>query len=388
MNNLHFELNQDPFPITRRSNKILNWTKFCQGSSNSSSGNNVSTPQLNPSQLMQIYDQALPGTLGTTVNQATPTATGLANSASAANPIYTQSGLNQLTSLAPGYQQAGANLATQQALSTGGLLTGAGGQAATAASNLSNTLNPEQAASNTQATNLVNSINLNGLSGGENAAVERSLNQSNYATGNLGLDNATNAVSNAMNFGNALQAKRTALGSALGSAGGVASNQNTFTNPVSTALNSGNTTSNFGLGTFNPTQANSNITAPLNFGSSLGSQIAGLGAASVSKGTNSSSGGGGGICYLTTACCKFAGLADDCEELMVLRKFRDEYVPKELVDEYYKSSAIVEPKISNNPTILQSIHSVVKDCIRDIKSGLNTTALTRYTTMVNCLELL
>lgn len=358
-------------------------------SGSSSSGNSQSTPQLTPQQLISLYGQALPSELGVTTSQATPTATSLANSASASNPIYTASGLNQLTSLAPGYQQAGAKLATNQALSTGGLLTGAGADAAKAAANLSNNLNPAQAASNNQATNLVNSINLNGLSGGENAAVERSLNQSNYATGNLGLDNATNAVSNAMNFGNALQAKRTALGSALQTAGGVASNQNTFVNPVGTAINSGNTTSNFGLGTFNPTQANANLTAPLNFGSSLGAQIAGLGAASVSRGNNNSSSSGGGIsggCYLTTACCKFMKLPDDCSQLTILRKFRDDYVPSVMVDEYYMSAPEILNKVNGNRTLLKYIYKVINKCVDFIHSGDNILALREYSNMVSYLK--
>jgi hypothetical protein len=274
------------------------------GTVSNSSGSGVSSshPQLNPTQMLDLYNQYLPQSLQTTSGQAGQTANNLANGAAGANPIYTQSGLDQLNGLAGGYQQAGANLAAQQAASQNALINGAGGATARSANALSNELNPAQAASNAQASNLVNSINLNGLSGGEQAAVERSLNQSNYATGNLGLDNATNAVSNAMNFGNALQAKRSALGSALGAAGGVAANQNSFVNPVGTALNSGNTASNFGLGTYNPTQANANITAPLTFGSSLGNQITGISSSSISKGANtsasSSENGGINCCFI------------------------------------------------------------------------------------------
>jgi hypothetical protein len=266
------------------------------GSESSGSGSQQSTPQLTPQQLINLYTQSFPQMLQTTVGQAPTTANALAGAAAGANPIYTAAGLSQLQNLAPGYQQAGANLATNQAQSTTGLLAGAGGQAAQAATNLSNTLNPVQGAANTQATNLVNSINLNGLSGGEQAATERSLNQSNYATGNLGLDNATNAVSNAMNFGNALQAKRTALGSALGTAGNIASNQNTFVNPVGTAIGAGNVSNNFGLGTFNPTQANNTLTAPLTFGSSVFSPTASNASASNFYGSNNNQMAQGGIC--------------------------------------------------------------------------------------------
>jgi hypothetical protein len=259
-----------------------------------SGGSQKGTPQLTPQQLIDTYNQNLPQMLGTTVGQATPTATLLAGAASAANPIYTASGLQQLNQYAPGYQQAGANLATQQAQSTADLINGAGGNAATAATNLSNRLNPVQAAEQTQAQNLLSSINLNGLSPGETNAVQRSLNQSNYSTGNLGLSNATNDVSNAMNFGNALAAKQSTLSSALGAAGGVASNQNSFVNPVGTATSAGNTSTNFGLGTFAPTQANSTVTAPLTFGSSIFSPTASNASASNTKGSQSSV--SGGIC--------------------------------------------------------------------------------------------
>ena len=364
-----------------------------------SAGNSTSnsTPQLTPQQMLQLYNQYLPQSLSTTSNQAAPTANALANAAAGANPIYTQSGLDQLNGLAGGYQQAGANLSAQQAASQNDLLNGAGGAAARSANALSNELNPAQAASNRQATNLVNSINLNGLSPGEQAATERSLNQSNYATGNLGLNNATNAVSNAMNFGNALTDKRQQLGSALGAAGNVAANQNSFVNPVGTALNAGNTASNFGLGTFNPTQANSNLTTPYSYASSFGNQLTGIGSAAISKGSssnngtstnvgqNSSSSVGGGInCYLTTACCGYKGLPDDCEELTILRKFRDEYVPAILVVEYYKTAPSIVPFLTDKA--LEYIYGVVTSCVKDIKDGNKKSALDRYTNMVKELK--
>lgn len=35
---------------------------------------------------------------------------------------------------------------------------------------------------------------------------------------------------------------------------------------------------------------------------------------------------GSGWCFLTTACCKYKGLPDDCAELETLRRFRDNYL--------------------------------------------------------------
>ena len=53
-----------------------------------------------------------------------------------------------------------------------------------------------------------------------------------------------------------------------------------------------------------------------------------------------------GCCYLTTACCNYYGLADDCEYLNVLRQFRDHWLlkqpkGKQLVGEYYDRSPAV-----------------------------------------------
>jgi len=357
------------------------------GGASGSSQQNQYAPQLTPQQLINLYQQNLPATAGVVGGTAGALDTSLAGGAAAANPIYTASGLSQLNNYAPGYQQAGANLATQQAGSTLGLLQGAGGQVAGAAANLNNALNPVQAASNNQATNLINSINLNGLSGGEQAAVERSLNQSNYATGNLGLDNATNAVSNAMNFGNALQAKRTALGTALGVGTGVASAQNTQFNPLSTAIGAGSTAGNFGLGTFLPTQGNQLSTTPTSFGTGVLGPLAGNATGSTGTGSGSSGSAYGGVqCYLTTVCCQWKGLPDDCEQLTILRAFRDECVPKSLVKEYYELQSKLEPLVRNSVDLLQYVWGQIENCVDDIKHCHRAWALERYINLVNYLK--
>lgn len=147
-------------------------------------------------------------------------------------------------------QQIADSNAQAGAASNLGLLQGAGGDVARAATNLSKELNPNyykvSDASATGAVNLLNSMNLNGLSEGERAAVERSLNQSNYATGNLGLDNATNAVQNAMSYGDRMSGKRAEYASMLGAANNTltANQQN---NPINTtALGLGTSQTNTG----------------------------------------------------------------------------------------------------------------------------------------------
>lgn len=351
------------------------------GGASDSSGS--TTPQATPQQMLAMYNQYLPSSLATVSNQNAPVTNSMAGAAANANPIYTASGLNQLNSYAPGYANAGNNLTQQQSLGAYNNLTGAGGLSAVAGAGLTNLLNPAQAANNTQATNLVNSINLNGLSGGEQAAAERSLNQSNYATGNMGLDNATNAVSNAMNFGQQLQAKRAALGSALSTAQGVASGQNTAFNPTQYIAQSGNTSNNFGLSQFNPTQANSTLSTPYTFATGFGNQLAGV--ASAAKGTTTSSSESGG-CYLTTAVCEWKGLPDDCEELTILRKFRDEFVPKNMVEEYYKVAPSIADKIRDDAKLLQYVWNNIQYCIDAIKHGHNQRALWQYKSMTKQLE--
>lgn len=68
---------------------------------------------------------------------------------------------------------------------------------------------------------LLNSIDLGGLSGSERAEVERSNARDNAARGTE-TPTATSTISNAMNFGSALQGKRTALGQALTQSASVA----------------------------------------------------------------------------------------------------------------------------------------------------------------------
>lgn len=263
-----------------------------------SSSSNVSRPQLSPSQMIDLYNQALPLSLATLMNQVPGAVNQLAASANLANPLYTAGTLDQLGNYASGYQRAGANLAQQQAASTANLLSGAGGIAAANAAALNSALNPVQAAANQQAQNLLGSYNLRGLSPGEQNAVERGLAQSNQGTGNLGLQNATNTVSNAMNFGNALQQKQAGLANALNAATGVASAQNAQFNPVNFALGAGNTAGNFGLGMFNPNQANNLVNIPVNAGTGWGTQLAGISGAGSSAGSSGSAQGG-----IASNCC-------------------------------------------------------------------------------------
>jgi len=215
------------------------------------------------------------------------------------------------------------------------------------------------------ATDAVNAINLNGLSPEEGNAIERSTNQQNQSTGNTGNINPTTTVSNAMNFGNALTNKINTLDSAVNTATGVSNAANNATNTVASV--------------FNPVSSNAN-TAVSKTNSVFGNQA-------QSQGTNS--GGSSSIqmgCFLTTSCCEYKGLPDDCEELRTLRNFRDTYVPPDLVEEYYKIAPNIVIKISGNKEALEYVWCTVKKCVEDIHADRKDIALNRYRTMVNFLK--
>ncbi len=283
--------------------------------------------------LWNTYATYLPQIMNITNAQETPAALAQLGATQATLPGYNALNLQQLLQYGLPAAQAGQQIQSSNALAGSQTLLdqlqGPGGQAAIYGTALNNALNPAQAAANGQAANLVNSINLNGLSGGEQAAVERSLNQSNYATGNLGLDNATNAVSNAMQFGNALQAKRAALGSALGTATGVASSQNQQINPFAAAIGqpSPATQSNFGTNTFSPTSPNSlgsNTSNTFGFGSGL------LGNQTSLQNTSTSAGAQLGVAnampaYIGSICCFIMLEAYHGTMPTHVRKSRDKY---------------------------------------------------------------
>jgi len=84
-----------------------------------------------------------------------------------------------------------------------------------------------------------------------------------------------------------------------------------------------------------------------------------------SGGSGSSSGGG---CFLTTACVEYAGLSDDCRELVVMRTFRDTYIQSlpsgnELIESYY----IIAPQIVNNINLSSARDSVLNGMLEEIR---------------------
>lgn len=133
----------------------------------------------------------------------------------------------------------------------------------------------------------VNAINLNGLSPGEAASVERSTNQQNLATGNLGNSNAMNTIGNAMNFGGAFNNKIGLMNNSTNAAASAANAGSGAANALSTSLGTVG-------GLFNPVASNAN-TANSKSSSTFGS----LGTSgTVANNSSDSLGGGVSCCFI------------------------------------------------------------------------------------------
>lgn len=248
-------------------------------------GGDYSAPAAEPmSQVLQSYLQYLPGIVqGTSSTQPGVAADQLA-ATRATQPGYDALNLKELQDFGVPLAKAGQAVTDSNAKAGAQTnldqLTGTGGAAAKAATDLNRATNPAyyqaQDAASKGASDTIGAINLNGLSPGEANAVERSTNQGNTGTGNLGLINPTNIIKNAMNFGGAFNSKiplmESAVGAATGAAGSAASNGGV--NPVNIALGQPNvsTAGNFGTGTFSPTTAgtqNSSASNAFGLGNSL-----------------------------------------------------------------------------------------------------------------------
>ena len=101
-----------------------------------------------------------------------------------------------------------------------------------------------------------------------------------------------------------------------------------------------------------------------------------------------------GNCYITTACTQHKGLSDDCEELTVLRNFRDTYLinqenGKELIQMYYEYAPPILVNIKrreDEDEILAKLYGVITDCVNAIKQGDNEYAYKTYVKMVLALK--
>ena len=93
---------------------------------------------------------------------------------------------------------------------------------------------------------------------------------------------------------------------------------------------------------------------------------------------------------MTTACVSARGLPDDCDELTILRQFRDGYMRglqegDTLIDLYYDIAPQVVAAINaqeNAKQVYDHLYSVIRTCVEHIKNGRNEQALGIYVEMV------
>ena len=100
-------------------------------------------------------------------------------------------------------------------------------------------------------------------------------------------------------------------------------------------------------------------------------------------------------CFLTSACVEAEGLADDCYELTVLRKFRDEYLAglecgKCEIAHYYRVAPTIVARIKSKTNANAVFHSIFEElvapCVKLIEEGNYDTAHMRYREYVIKLE--
>lgn len=299
-------------------------------------------------EMLQAYNKYLPQLTSTMDAAIGPTAqaeqaaqTGTAGESNALN-------LAQLQQFAMPEAQVGQQVANSNALAGANTnlaqLNGPGGAAASAAEGVNRATNPDyyaaQDAASKGAASAIGAVNLNGLSPGEQAATERSLNQNNVGTGNLGLLNPENTISNAMNFGGAFNNKIGIMNSAVGAATGAAnsaSNNGGF-NGVNVALGQPNTSTagNFGtsqFGTSTPTTGAGAAGNVFNFGSGLLNNM--TSANNSATGANAQLGSSAmssysPTAYLASTCCFIFLEAYHGTLPAFIRKGRDKYYEKDI----------------------------------------------------------
>lgn len=97
-------------------------------------------------------------------------------------------------------------------------------------------------------------------------------------------------------------------------------------------------------------------------------------------------------CYLTTACMKHLqkDFDDNCEELTILRWFRDNFVSNDDVAHYYAVAPVIVEAINSledNELIYNCIYqNVVDTCVKAIKNGNYEFAYNKYKSSVLKLE--
>lgn len=105
--------------------------------------------------------------------------------------------------------------------------------------------------------------------------------------------------------------------------------------------------------------------------------------------SNSSS---GSLCFITTAVCEYYGKDDNCEELIILRNYRDTWLKQQsdgiaLITEYYNSAPLIVSILKKSLKYAEYCEILMKDfirpCIDLIKEGKYLECKKLYISMVN-----
>jgi hypothetical protein len=100
-------------------------------------------------------------------------------------------------------------------------------------------------------------------------------------------------------------------------------------------------------------------------------------------------------CFLTTACCEWKGLPDDCHDLTMMRKFRDEYVAHlpegdNIIADYYRTAPHIVEAVSkrdDSDLIWERLYrGFIAPCVYFVEHGDNESAYVIYSSMVKRLK--
>lgn len=101
------------------------------------------------------------------------------------------------------------------------------------------------------------------------------------------------------------------------------------------------------------------------------------------------------LCYVTTAVCQNLNMGDDCEELRLIKDFRDHYLAltedgRSLIDEYYDIAPTIVKRISREDDpetkYIWLYQNYIKPCVEFIKCGAQENCKTTYCEMVEALR--
>jgi len=353
-----------------------------------------------PQGSLQQYLQYLPATQGNLDSGIVNTAGAETKATANTVPTLNALDLQQLDQYALPDAQVGQQITNSDALAGAqtnlSQLEGVGGEAATAAQKLSQNLNPSYYNTINSAANgaqgAINAIDLGGLSPGEAAATERSLNQTNTGTGNLGVLNPQNTISNALNFGGAFNNKIGLMNNATNAASNVAgvAAGNAGLNPTAVALGQPATSaqSNFGTSAFNTGNTGSSSGAAGttgNIDSSLLSGVTSLNNAaqganaqlgSTSMNTNSTS------TYLGDICCFIFLEAYHGKIPWHVRHYRDKMynVNHDIATGYRRTARFIVPLMQKYDLIRKAVWVTMIKPITDNCTSSNKNKLNRLIT--------